>query len=213
MTFRVPSHNHFPDSLLSLVGGQLDSAVAEGVVVHLDHLAAWGSRKGPCTLVTPQRAPRPVSQLNLLLQERLKLKQEKLIGLVLSITLIHYLWTQSLCLPPGRQLSLLLPNLLSQVLLSLTGRLLGLGRGEFGRRQILINHSKPVHEIYEVCKIKLTSEEEEKTAARRQTCRGGTRGSQVSLSPSRPQLSGKVSHPCRSLSRPATAEIIIIKNA
>ena len=74
----------------------------------------------------------------------------------------HYLWTQSAPLLPGRQLSLLLLNHLSQVLLSLTGGLLGLGRGELGRRQILINHSKPVHEIYKVCKIKPTSEEEEK---------------------------------------------------
>ena len=86
MTFRVPSHNHFPGSLLPLVGGQLDSAVAEGGVLHLDHLAAWGSRKEPCTLITPQRAPRPVSQLKVLLQANLKLKQEKLIVLVLSIT-------------------------------------------------------------------------------------------------------------------------------
>ena len=83
---RVPSHNHFPGPLLPLVGGHLDSAVAEGGVVHLDHLAAWGSRKGPCILITPQRAPRPVSQLKVLLQANLKLKQEKLIVLVLSIT-------------------------------------------------------------------------------------------------------------------------------
>ena len=74
----------------------------------------------------------------------------------------HYLWTQSAPLIPGRQLSLLLPNNLSQVLLSLAGRLLGLSRGELGRRQILINNSKPVHEMSEVCRIKLTSEEEEK---------------------------------------------------
>ena len=83
MTFRVPSHNHFPGPLLLLVGSHLNSAVAEGGVVHLDHLAA---RKGPCTLVVPQRAPRPVPQLKVLLQANLKLKQEKLIVLVLSIT-------------------------------------------------------------------------------------------------------------------------------
>ena len=66
ITFQVPW----------LVGSQLHGAVAEGGVGNLDHLAAWGSRDGPCVFVTPQRAPRPVSQLKLLLQERIKLKRK-----------------------------------------------------------------------------------------------------------------------------------------
>ena len=78
-----------------------------------------------------------------------------LIVLVLSITLIHYLWTLSVLLLPSRQPSLLLPKELSQIF-SLIGSLLG--RGEFVCRHILINQSKPVHKIY-VCRIKLTFEE------------------------------------------------------
>ena len=81
-----------------------------------------------------------------------------LIVLVLSITLIHYLWTLSVPLLPGRQASLLLLKELSQIF-SLIGSLLG--RGEFVCRHILINQSKPVHKIY-VCRIKLTFEEDEK---------------------------------------------------
>ena len=62
---------------IDLVGSQLNRAVADAANV-VEHLASWGSRQGPCAHVTPQWAPRSLSQLKLLLQERLKLKQEKL---------------------------------------------------------------------------------------------------------------------------------------
>ena len=70
---RVPSSSNLPC-------GKLNCAVADGKILDMEHLAAWGARQGPFVLViliSSNWAPGSVSQFKRLLQENMKFNHEK----------------------------------------------------------------------------------------------------------------------------------------